>query len=92
MGMRDRLSVLCFQYAHTTFFRFLLKVVAAVNVLVSYTVKLFISKHARVPAVESKRVKSTLLVISIKAFCLRKTFLTAGGYRSEVNHVPLSYW
>lgn len=68
MGLRDWLSVLCFQYAHTTFFRFLIKVVVAVNVLVSYMVKLFISKHARIPAVESKRVKSTLLVISNKGF------------------------
>lgn len=69
-----------------------LKIILAVNVSVSYQVKSLNSQQGRVSAVESKKMKSTLLIIYNKGFCLRKTFLTAGGYRSEVNHVPLSYW
>lgn len=68
------------------------KIVMALTVLVSYVVKSLHSKLGGVPAMESKRMKFALLIICNKGFCLRKTFLTIGGYRSEVNHVPLSYW
>lgn len=58
----------------------------------SYLVESLHCKHGGVPAMGSKRMKFTLLITCNKGFCLRKTFLAAGGYRSEVNHVPLSYW
>lgn len=55
-----------------TFFRFPLKIIVAVNGLVLYRVKSFISKPGRAPAMESKRMKSTLLIISNRSFLPRE--------------------
>lgn len=73
------------------FFRLPLKIIVAVNVSVSYMVKSLNSQHVRIPAMESKRMKSTLLIIYNKGFCLRKTFwlLEVIGQKLTMYHYPI---
>ena len=53
-------------------------------------VKTFIHKHGRVSGMEGNSRKSTVLIISSKGFLPKEDHPDCWGYRSEVNHVPLS--